>query len=273
MPAASRRLVLIAAAEPTGDPMLVWRAAEQLGVDESAASAVEAEGLLDLGARLVFRHPLVRSAIYRAASPEERREAHRALAQATDTAVDPDRHAWHRAQATARPDEDIAAELERSAGTSGRRGAVLRPRPRSWSARPSSASIQQPVPAARSVAAEAKRQAGALDAALALATIAEQGPLDESSEHSWTWFERRSRLHRTAGATLHRSCSRRRSGSSRTTSYGRGRHTSTRSRPPCSPVGSRRVERARRGDGRARGTAARRALREPRISCSTGSRA
>jgi len=158
MPAESRRLLLIAAAEPTGDPLLVWRAAEQLGVDESAAAAVEAEGLLDFGARVVFPHPLVRSVVYRAASAEHRREAHRALAQATDAAVDPDRHAWHRAQATARPDDDVAAELERSADLS-------------------------VDPAARArralVAAEGKRQAGALDAALALATTAEQGPLEE----------------------------------------------------------------------------------------------
>jgi hypothetical protein len=116
--------LLIVAAEPTGDPLLVWRAAEQLGVDESAAAAVEAQALLDFGARVVFPHPLVRSAIYRAASAEDRREVHRALAQATDAAVDPDRHAWHRAQATARPDEDVAAELELSAGRAAARGGV-----------------------------------------------------------------------------------------------------------------------------------------------------
>jgi len=124
LPADSRRLLLVAAAEPTGDPVLVWRAAEQLGVDDSAAAAVEAEGLLELNPRVVFRHPLVRSAIYGAASPEERREAHRALAEATDAAVDPDRRAWHRAQATSRPDDEVAADLEVSAGRAQARGGL-----------------------------------------------------------------------------------------------------------------------------------------------------
>src|SRR6476469_8272571 len=122
LPAKTRRLLLVAAAEATGDPVLVWRAAELLGVDESAAAAAEAEGFLDVGASVVFRHPLVRSAVYGAASPHERREVHRALAQATDAAVDPDRRAWHRAQAAARPDDDVAAELERSAGRAHARG-------------------------------------------------------------------------------------------------------------------------------------------------------
>jgi DNA-binding CsgD family transcriptional regulator len=178
MPAESRRLLLIAAAEPTGDPLLVWRAAEQFGIGESAAAAVEAEGLLEFGTLVVFRHPLVRSAIYRAASAEERRDAHRALAQATDPAVDPDRHAWHRAQATARPDESVAAELERSAGRAEARGGLAAAA--AFMERSAELTLD---PAARVrralVAAEDKRQAGALDAALALATIAEQGQLDD----------------------------------------------------------------------------------------------
>jgi DNA-binding CsgD family transcriptional regulator len=178
MPAQSRRLLLIAAAEPTGDPMLVWRAAEQLGLDESAAAPIEAEGLLDFGARLVFSHPLVRSAIYRAASAEDRREAHRALAVATDAAIDPDRHAWHRAQATARPDEDVAAELELSAGRASARGGVAAAA--AFMERSAELSVDPASRARRAlVAAEDKRQVGALDAALALATIAEQGPLDD----------------------------------------------------------------------------------------------
>src|SRR6202043_4160389 len=93
LPSASRRLLLVAAAEPTGDAALVWRAAELLGVPPSAAAAAEADSLLQLNARAVFRHPLVRSAAYSAASPEERREAHRALAAATDAGADPDRRA------------------------------------------------------------------------------------------------------------------------------------------------------------------------------------
>jgi len=178
MPAESRRLLLIAAAEPTGDPSLVWRAAEKLGVDESAAAAVEAEGLLEFGARVVFSHPLVRSAIYRAASAEDRRDAHRALAQATDAAIDPDRHAWHRAQSTARPDEDVAAELELSAGRAEARGGVAAAA--AFMERSAELTVDPASRARRAlVAAEGKHQVGALDAALALATIAEQGPLDD----------------------------------------------------------------------------------------------
>lgn len=125
-----------------------------------------------------FPHPLVRSAIYRAASAEDRREAHRALAQATDAAVDPDRHAWHRAQATARPDEDVAAELELSAGRAAARGGVAAAA--AFMERSAELTVDPASRARRAlVAAENKRQAGALDTALALATIAEQGPLDD----------------------------------------------------------------------------------------------
>src|SRR2546421_58758 len=114
LPADTRRLLLVAAAEPVGDPVLVWRAAGRLGIGVQAAA--DTDGLLTIGASVTFRHPLVRSAVYRAASPEDRRAAHRALADATDPAVDPDRRAWHLAQATAGPDEDVAPQLQRSAG-------------------------------------------------------------------------------------------------------------------------------------------------------------
>ena len=112
----ARRLLLVAAAEPTGDPVLVWRAAGLLGIGMEAAAPAEAGGLLTIGQRVIFRHPLVRSAAHRAASPEERRAAHQALADATDPQADPDRRAWHRAPAATGPDADIAAALERSAG-------------------------------------------------------------------------------------------------------------------------------------------------------------
>jgi DNA-binding CsgD family transcriptional regulator len=116
--------LLVAAAEPIGDPVLVWRAAERLGITAEAADAAESGGLVGFGARVTFRHPLVRSAIYRSATPRDRREAHRALTDATDPIVDPDRRAWHRAQATSDPDEDVADELERSAGRAQQRGGL-----------------------------------------------------------------------------------------------------------------------------------------------------
>src|SRR2546425_508887 len=124
LPLDARRLLLLAAAEPVGDPALLWRAAQQLGIPETAAHVVESEGLLTLDGGVVFRHPLVRSAVYGAAEPSERREAHRALADATDPQIDPDRRAWHRAQAASMPDEDIAAGLERSAGRAQARGGL-----------------------------------------------------------------------------------------------------------------------------------------------------
>src|SRR6476646_8938175 len=118
----TQRLLLVAAAEPVGDPVLVWRAADRLGIAVQAAA--ETDGLLAIGARVTFRHPLVRSSVYRAASLEDRQAVHRALADATDPEVDPDRRAWHLAQATPGPDEDVAAELERSAGGAQARGGL-----------------------------------------------------------------------------------------------------------------------------------------------------
>ena len=116
LPAETRRLLLLlAAADPTGDPLLVWRAAGQLGVGAEAAGPAADAGLIEFGARVRFRHPLVRSAAYRSSSAQERQEAHRALAEATDPHADPDRRAWHRAAAAAGPDEQVAAELEHSA--------------------------------------------------------------------------------------------------------------------------------------------------------------
>ena len=122
LPVDARRLLLVAAADPVGDLALVWRAAQRLGIPESAAQTVESDGLVAFGAGVVFRHPLVRSAVYRASGADERSEVHRALAEATDPAIDPDRRAWHRAQATAMPDEEVAAELERSAARAQARG-------------------------------------------------------------------------------------------------------------------------------------------------------
>jgi DNA-binding CsgD family transcriptional regulator len=121
---AARSLSLIAAAEPLGDPILVWRAAELLDIPRATSDELENAGLLRMDARIVFRHPLVRSAVYRHAEPEARRCVHRALGEAINAALDPDRRAWHRALAAQGPDDEIAAELEQSAGRAARRGGL-----------------------------------------------------------------------------------------------------------------------------------------------------
>ena len=124
LPADTRRLLQLAAADPVGDPVLLWRAAERLGIATQAAAPAAEAGLLELGARVRFRHPLVRSAAYRSASLQERRAAHGALAQVTDPELDPDRRAWHWAQAAPGPDEQVAAELDRSASRAQARGGL-----------------------------------------------------------------------------------------------------------------------------------------------------
>src|SRR3954468_8489069 len=115
LPEDTRRLLLVAASDPTGNPALLWRTSRAFGVTGPGLEPAESAGLLDVGARVRFRHPLVPSAVYGAASPEERRGVPGALAEAPDADDDPDRRPWHRAQATCDPDEEIAAELERSA--------------------------------------------------------------------------------------------------------------------------------------------------------------
>ena len=118
----ARMLLLIAAAEPVGDPVLFWRAADRLGVPRDAAGSLEESGLLQVGAKLEFRHPLVRSAAYRLAAMGARRLVHRALAEVTDPERDPDRRAWHQALAAPGPDEQVAGELERCADRAQTRG-------------------------------------------------------------------------------------------------------------------------------------------------------
>jgi hypothetical protein len=179
LPPEARQLSLVAAAEPAGDPVLVWRAAGRLGISPGAAAAAEAGGLLVIGAWVRFRHPLVRSAVYRAASPPQRRAVHQALAEATDSQADPDRRAWHLAEAAPGPDEEVAGELERSAGRAQARGGVAA----------AAAFLERSValtsdPARRAdralAAADAKLQVAAYDAARRLLAAAEAGPpLDE----------------------------------------------------------------------------------------------
>ena len=177
LPAETRRLLQLAAADPVGEPLLVWRAAAGLGIGtEAAISAVEA-GLIEFDGRVRFRHPLVRSAAYRSASVHERQEAHGVLAEATDPEVDPDRRAWHRAHAAAGPDEDVAEELERSADRAQARGGLA-----AAAAFVERAAMLTPDPARRTrrllAAARAKRDAGALDAALGLLVAVAAAPQD-----------------------------------------------------------------------------------------------
>jgi DNA-binding CsgD family transcriptional regulator len=178
LPAQTRQLVLLAAAEPVGDPALLRRAAERLGIGEDAATPAIASGLFELGARVRFRHPLVRSAVYRIASQEERRTVHRALAEATDPDVDPGRRAWHRANAAPGPDEDVASEVERAADRAQARGGLAAAA--AFLERAAALSVDPARRAARGLAAaHATHQAGLPDAALGLLATAQAGPLDE----------------------------------------------------------------------------------------------
>ena len=216
LPPTSRELLLVAAAEPLGDPLVVWHAAELLGVGAQAAEPASAAGLIEFGRRVRFRHPLVRSAIYRSASPEDRQRAHRALAEATDRETDPDRRAWHLANATPALDETVAAELELSAGRAQARGGLA-----AAAAFLSRAADLTPAPEPRArralAAAQYSHEAGAPDAALELLAMAEAGPLDE--------------LQRARAQLLRAQISvRRQPGSRRPASAARGRETARNTR-------------------------------------------
>jgi DNA-binding CsgD family transcriptional regulator len=178
LPPTSRELLLIAAAEPVGDPLTVWRAAELLGVGAQAAGPASRAGLGEFGARVRFRHPLVRSAVYRSSSLDDRLRAHRGLAEATDPETDPDRRAWHLAHATPALDETVAAELEESAGRAQARGGLAAA---AAFLRRAAALTPEPEPRARRALAAARcsHEAGAPDSALELLAMAEAGPLDE----------------------------------------------------------------------------------------------
>jgi DNA-binding CsgD family transcriptional regulator len=178
LPIDTRRLVQLAAADPSGDRSLVWRAAGRLAIPADAADPAVQAGLVEFGAQVQFRHPLARSAAYRSASLSGRRQMHAALAEVTDPIADPDRRAWHRAQAAAGPDEEVAAELERCAGRAQARGGLAA------AAAFLERSVALTVDAARHAerilaAAQANMQAGAFDAARGLLATAEARPLDE----------------------------------------------------------------------------------------------
>ncbi len=178
MPAETRRLLRLAAADPSGDRALVWRAARRLGIPTQAGTTAAEAGLAEFGGQVRFRHPLARSAVYRSASLSERQQIHAALAEVTDPQADPDRRAWHRAQAAPDPDEEVAAELERSAGRAQARGGLAA----------AAAFLERAVlltadPAQHAervlAAAQASMQAGAFAKVAELLAMAEDGPLDE----------------------------------------------------------------------------------------------
>ena len=174
----TRLLLLLAAADPVGDPLLLWRAAEKLGISAGAAVEMETDGLLTLGEQVTFRHPLVRSAVYGSAPAEQRRAVHWRWRRRRIARADPDRRAWHLAAAASAPDEEVASELERSAGRAQARGGLAA----------AAAFLQRSValtgdPARRTdralAAARANLYAGAFDEALRLLPIAEAGSPDE----------------------------------------------------------------------------------------------
>ena len=176
LPIQTRRLLQLAAADPTGDPALVWRAAARLGIPVQAAGPAVEAGLTAFGVRVRFRHPLVRSVAYRSAPAQERQAAHTALAEATDRTVDPDRRAWHRAEAAPGPDEDVAGELERSADRARARGGLAAAA--AFLERAAMLTLDPAHRAGRALAAaNIKFQAGAFDAVQDLLAVAEAGPL------------------------------------------------------------------------------------------------
>ena len=178
LPAPTRQLLLVAAAEPVGDAALFMRAAAELGIPVDALGPAEAAGVIEFGPRMRFHHPLVRSAAYRGAPLSDRRAVHRALANATDPKADPDRRAWHAASAAAGPDDAVAADLEASAGRAQSRGGVA-----AAAAFLERATVLTADPALRGsraiAAAQAKREAAAPAAAYELLALAELAPLSE----------------------------------------------------------------------------------------------
>ncbi|HET7667071.1 MAG TPA: AAA family ATPase [Mycobacterium sp.] len=177
-PDETRLLLLLAAAEPAGDPALLWRAAARLGIGAEASTPAIEAGLAEFGMRVRFRHPLARAAAYRSAPLRTRQQAHDALAAVTDPRLDPDRRAWHRANAAPGPDDDVAAELERSAGRARARGGLAAAA--AFYERATTLTLDPALRTERALAAaSAEVDAGAFDAALDMLAIAERRPLDD----------------------------------------------------------------------------------------------
>jgi DNA-binding CsgD family transcriptional regulator/tetratricopeptide (TPR) repeat protein len=178
LPESTRLLLVTAAADPTGDPVLVWRAAGQLGVEAGAAAPATAVGLIEFRGLVRFCHPLARAAVYWAASPRQRQHVHRALADATDPDADPDRRAWHLAHTVSGLDEGIAAELDCSADRARARGGLMAAA--AFAERAAELTSDPDQRAWRALtAAQVKYQVGAPDATCALLAMAQAGPLDE----------------------------------------------------------------------------------------------
>ena len=178
LPGQARRLLVLAAAEPTGDPMLLWQAAAHLGISPQWQDPIIESGLADFGGRIRFRHPLVRSAAYQSGSLKERQQAHQALADVTDATLDPERRAWHRAQAVPGPDEGVAKELERGAELALARGCLAAAG--AYLQRAVALSVDPAQRAERAiVAAQGKIRSGAFDAAVELLAMAQAGPVTE----------------------------------------------------------------------------------------------
>ena len=235
----TRRLLLLAAAEPVGDVPLLWRAAERLGIGPEAAAPAEAAGLVEIGARVRFRHPLVRSAAYRAAAAAERRERRigRSPTRPTPSSI-PDRRAWHRARAADGPDEAVAGELERSADRAQARGglaaaAAFLQRAAELTPDPADArrARRSPRPRRSSTSPTPRPRPSSWPPP-------SSGRSTSSSARGWSGWAHRSRSPAGAGATRRRCCSRRPGGSIPWTPRWPARPTSRRSRRRCSPGAS-----------------------------------
>ncbi|NIK61330.1 DNA-binding CsgD family transcriptional regulator [Kribbella shirazensis] len=187
LPAKTRLLLLTAAADPIGDAALLWRAAARLGIGADAAAPAEAAGLIEIRSRVRFRHPLIRSVVYQAASAADRRSAHGALADATEAIDDPDRKVWHRAHAAVGLDESVASDLMSAAERARTRGGVAAAA--AFLERAAELTPDAHRRAERALtAAAAKFRAGEAQSAYELVGAAEIGPLTAHQRAHLGWL-------------------------------------------------------------------------------------